>query len=114
MANQAGTAGTGSSSSEAVYCRGESCGQQMLWVECVTRAGKLSRMPLNVFEEEVEVVVLENEYALEVALDPAELKGKFIFLTPGFVRAAVCGDSGPFYSGHHATCPDADSFRRKR
>jgi len=88
---------------------------QIQWVECITRAGKLSRMPLDVEEADVGMLtVLENEYACEVALEPARLKGKFVFITPGFVRAAVCGDCGPFYASHHSSCPDADSFRGKK
>jgi hypothetical protein len=99
------------------YCRGESCGMQLQWVECITRSGKISRMPLDVEPVELELVGIGQEGRM-VAMNPEQLKGKFVFIDPfgveGFVRAAVCGDHGPFYTGHHATCPDADSFRKKR
>lgn len=103
--------------SDNPYCRGESCGMQIRWVECVRRDGKLSRMPLDVDQFEVELTVV-GEDGDSIALDPKELKGKFVFLDAlgqgSFVRAAVCGDAGPFHTGHHSTCPDAASFRGKK
>lgn len=77
------------------------------WVECVRRDGKISRMPLDL--QSVDVPLDESG----VALDPEELKGKFVYVDSERVRAAVCGDEGPFYTGHHATCPDADQFRKR-
>ena len=99
--------------SDHPYCRGESCGMQIQWVECVRRDGTLSKMPLDVDAADgVSLTVLDG-YLYECALEPADLKGKFVFVTVGgLVRAAVCGDTGPFYTGHHATCVNADDFRK--
>lgn len=100
------------------YCRGESCGMQIQWVECITRAGKLSKMPLDIAESEVELTGITDDSAprgvIEVPMDPGELKGKFVFITTGFVRAAVCGDHPPFFTSHHSSCPDAEQFRGKK
>jgi len=86
-----------------VRCRGESCDMEFFWVECIRRDGKVSRMPLDLDSTKVTNL-----------LDPAELKGKFVYINNEQVRAAVCGDEGPFYTGHHATCPDAANFRGKK
>lgn len=89
-------------------CRGETCGMDFFWVECIRRDGKISRMPLDLQSSDVP---LDQS---GVAMDPAALKGQFVYVDSERVRASVCGDCGPFYTGHHATCPDADDFRGKK
>lgn len=91
-----------------VRCRGATCGMDFFWVECIRRDGKISRMPMDLQSVDVET------FLDGLAIDPAELKGKFVYVDSERVRAAVPGDVPPFYEGHHVTCPDANDFRGKK
>jgi hypothetical protein len=74
-----------------------------MWVGCIRRDGKLGRVPLN----------LDGTVPAD-PLDPAQLRGLFVYLDAETVRAAVPGDPGPFYSSHFSTCSNADMFRAGR
>ncbi len=80
----------------------------IFFVECFRRDGKISKMPLD-----LQSVDVEKRYE-GLANDPAELRGKFVYVDSERVRSAVPGDEGPFYQGHHVTCPDANDFRGKK
>ncbi len=87
-------------------CQGLDCGDSFVWVVCIKRNGKEGRVPLN-----------KGRISLKNRLDPAELKGKFVFIVDldgdgdRLIRGAVAGDLGPFYESHFSTCPNADEFR---
>ena len=84
-------------------CRGPHCSASFAWVACLRRDGKLGRAPLN--PEPVEPAD---------PLNPVELRGLFQPIADDRVRAAVPGDTGPFFQSHFATCPDAATFRKGR
>ncbi len=87
-------------SPKVVKCRGEDCDQEFVFVEVERRDGTINRMPLNL--EHVEV---------EDPTDTKQLRGCFLYIDDQVVRHALPGDRGPFFNGHHATCPNASDFR---
>ncbi|MDH3291541.1 MAG: hypothetical protein OEO20_11420 [Gemmatimonadota bacterium] len=82
----------------AVDCRGPHCSSRFVWVDCLKRDGQLGRVPLE----------LEPWSGIRPT---GSLRGLFVLLEPGRVRAARRGDTGPFYRSHFASCPDAARFR---
>ena len=90
----------GTGSPRIQTCRGEDCDAEFVFVEVERADGKISKMPLNL-----------DSVTVEDPTDAKQLRGCFLYIDDQRVRHAQPGDVGPFFNGHHATCPNASDFR---
>lgn len=82
-------------------CRGKACGKSIRFVNYIKRDTQIGWLPID------PDATPRLDYPLRT-LVIRETEG----VDAGKFRTAREDDEGPFYTRHHATCPDVGSFKR--